>query len=160
MTPPLQSRTFELGLVYTTTEMNQISVIASERSSAIIPNYLFIFIPQAINALNKLFNLAWKLMSYDFKGDLQTQRINRMVKTPRTARNYSASTPKCSLTHLQPCRWKQEQDFCSKRNKNLGSFKNCSSFMNWWSSHGLMKSLEVISQLGHSHQEALNSWLG
>lgn len=160
MTPPLESRTFELGLVYTTTEMNQISVIVSERSSATIPNYLFIFIPQAINALNKQFNLDWKLMNYDFKGDLQTQSINRMVNIPRTARNFSASIPKCSLTHLQPCQWKQGRDFCSKRNKNLVSFKNCSSFMNSWSSHGLMKSLEVISQPGHSHQEALKPWLG
>lgn len=118
--------------------MNQISVTVSERNPAIIPNYLFIFVPQAINAQNKQFNLGWKLMNYDFK-DLQTQSINRMVKIPRTARNYSASTPKCSLTHLQPYRWKQGQDFCSKRNKNLVSFKNCSSFMDSWRSHGLMK---------------------
>lgn len=81
--------------------MNQISVIASERSSAIIPSYLFIFIPQCINALNKQFHLGWKLMNYDFKGDLQTQSINRMVKIPRTARNYWALIPTCSLTHLQ-----------------------------------------------------------
>lgn len=66
--------------------MNQISVIASERSSAIIQSYLFIFIAQGINALNKQFHLGWKLMNYDFKGDLQTQSINRMVKIPRTAR--------------------------------------------------------------------------
>lgn len=53
-------------------EMNQINVIESERSSALISHYLFIFIPQAINALNKQFNLGWKLMNCDFKGDLQT----------------------------------------------------------------------------------------
>lgn len=52
--------------------MNQVNVIVSERSSAIILQYLFIFLPQAINALNKQFNLGWKLMNYDFKGDLQT----------------------------------------------------------------------------------------
>lgn len=159
MTPPSESRTFELGLVYATSEMNQISIIVSERSSVIIQNYLFIFIPQALNALNKQFNLGWKLMNYDFKGDLQTQSINRMIKIPRTARSYSAWIPKCSLTHLQSYRWKQGQDLCSKRNKNLVSFKNCSSFLISWSSHVVMKSLEVISQLGYSHQEALNSWL-
>lgn len=106
MTPTLESRTFELGLVYTTSwdESNQCHCKWKELSNN---SKLFIFISQAINALNKQFNLGWKLMNYDFRGDPQTQSSNRMVKIHRTARNYSESIPKCSLTHLQPYRWKQ-----------------------------------------------------
>lgn len=51
--------------------MNQLSIIVNEKSSAMISHYLFICTAQAINALNKQFNLGWKLTNCDFKGDLR-----------------------------------------------------------------------------------------